>query len=87
LDAVVGNTITVDLGGGHFAYYMHLQPGSLRVKPGDCVRRGQVLAGEGEPYLIDRYRCKITSDEPAELHTHGLPLDHSVVTFSEDRRN
>jgi murein DD-endopeptidase MepM/ murein hydrolase activator NlpD len=112
LDAVVGNTITVDLGGGQFAYYMHLQPGSLRVKPGDCVRRGQVLArvggsgdarephlhfevttsskvlaGEGEPYLIDRYRCKITSDEPAELHTHELPLDHSVVTFSEDRRN
>jgi hypothetical protein len=112
LDTVAGNTITVDLGGGQFAYYMHLQPGSFRVKPGDRVRRGQVLArvggsgdarephlhfevttsskplaGEGVPYLIDRYRCKITSDEPAELHTHELPLDHSVVTFSEDRRN
>src|SRR4030081_1453562 len=27
-----------DLGGGQFAYYMHLQPGSLRVKEGDRVR-------------------------------------------------
>ena len=112
LETVTGNTITLDLGGGQFAYYMHLQPGSLRVKPGDRVRRGEVLArvggsgdarephlhfevttsskalaGEGVPYLIDQYRCKSTSDGPAEIHTHELPLDHSVVTFGEDRRN
>jgi hypothetical protein len=112
LKTVAGNTITLDLGGGQFAYYMHLQPGSLRVKAGDRVRRGEVLArvggsgdarephlhfevttsskllaGEGVPYLIDRYRCKSTSDGPAKLHTHELPLDRSVVTFGEDRRN
>ncbi|MDP9227402.1 MAG: M23 family peptidase, partial [Actinomycetota bacterium] len=28
LDTVAGNTITLDVGGGQFAYYMHLQPGS-----------------------------------------------------------
>ncbi len=111
LDTAVGNTITLDLGGGQFAYYMHLQPGSLRVKTGDRVRRGQVLArvgasgdarephlhfevtnspkplaGEGVPYLIDRYRCRSTDGGPAELHTHELPLDKSVVTFGESRR-
>ena len=110
LETVAGNTITLDLGGGQFAYYMHLQPGSLRVKAGDRVRRGQVLArigasgdarephlhfevttsskllaGEGVPYLIDRYSSKSTSDGPAELHTHELPLDKSVVIFGEDR--
>jgi len=47
LDTVAGNTITLDLGGGQFAYYMHLQPGSLRVKAGDRVRRGQVVARIG----------------------------------------
>ena len=31
LETVAGNTITIDLGNGQFAYYMHLQPGSLRV--------------------------------------------------------
>ena len=91
---------------------MHLQPGSLRVKAGDRVRRGQVLArigstgdarephlhfevttssklgsGEGVPYLIDRYRCESRSDEPKKHHTHELRLDHSVITFGEDRRN
>jgi murein DD-endopeptidase MepM/ murein hydrolase activator NlpD len=109
---VAGNTITLDLGGGQFAYYMHLQPGSLSVKVGDRVRRGQVmarigasgdarephlhfevttspklLAGEGVPYLIDRYSSKSTSDGHAELHTHELPLDKSVVTFEENRHN
>ena len=112
LETVAGNTITLDLGGGQFAYYMHLQPGSLRVKTGDRVRRGGVLArvggsgdarephlhfevttsskllaGEGVPYLIDRYGCNATCDGPAKLHTHELPLNHSVVTFGEERRN
>jgi hypothetical protein len=111
LETVAGNTITLDLGGGQFAYYMHLQPGSFRVRAGDRVRRGQalarvgasgdarephlhfevttsskLLAGEGVPYVIDQYRCK-TGDGPSELHTHELPLDHSIVTFGEDRRN
>ena len=100
LETVAGNTITLDLGGGEFAYYLHLLPGSVRVKTGDRVRRGQVLgrvgasgdarephlhfevttsprllAGEGVPYLIDRYRCQ------GALRPHELPLDHSVVTF------
>jgi len=57
IDTVAGNTITLDLGGGQFAYYMHLQPGSLRVEAGDRVRQGQVLARIGstgdarEPHL------------------------------------
>jgi hypothetical protein len=56
-DTFGGNTITLDLGGGQFAHYHHLQPGSLLVKAGDRVRRGQVLAHIGcsgdarEPHL------------------------------------
>ena len=57
METLAGNTITLDVGGGQFAYYMHLQPGSVRVKAGDRVRRGQVLARIGvsgdarEPHL------------------------------------
>jgi hypothetical protein len=57
LDTIAGNTITLDLGGGQYAYYMHLQPGSVRVHVGDRVRRGQVMARVGatgdarEPHL------------------------------------
>ena len=109
LDTVAGNTITLDLGGGQFAYYMHLQPGSLLVKAGDLVRRGQVVArigasgdarephlhfevttssklaaGHGVPYLIDRYRCKSTSDEPMEPRVQELPLGNSLVEFGDE---
>lgn len=43
VDMIPGNHILQDLGNGHYAMYAHLQPGSLRVKPGEKVRRGQVL--------------------------------------------
>lgn len=43
LDRVTGNHIVLDLGSGRYALYAHLQP-SIRVKPGDRVRRGQLLA-------------------------------------------
>jgi hypothetical protein len=108
LETVTGNSIILDLGGGQFAYYMHLQSGSLRVKTGDVVRRGQLiarigasgdarephlhfevttspkaLAGEGVPYVIDRYLCKSASNDGMEVHAHELPLNHSMVVFAE----
>jgi len=57
LETVGGNHVILDIGGGHFAFYAHLQPGSLRVKLGEKVRRGQVLGLVGnsgnstEPHL------------------------------------
>jgi hypothetical protein len=38
-----GNHVTVKLGRKRFAYYAHLQPGSVRVKVGDRVSVGQTL--------------------------------------------
>lgn len=43
LETVGGNHVILDLGAGRYACYAHLQPGSIRVKPGDRVRTGQVL--------------------------------------------
>jgi murein DD-endopeptidase MepM/ murein hydrolase activator NlpD len=43
LETVGGNYVILDLGQGRYAFYGHLIPGSLRVKPGDRVRRGQVI--------------------------------------------
>lgn len=64
LETVAGNHIILDIGNGVYAFYAHLQPGSLRVKVGDRVKAGQVLALLGnsgnstEPHLhfhlIDR---------------------------------
>lgn len=57
LETIGGNHVIVDIGNGQFAFYAHMQPGSLRVKVGDRVRRGQVLGLLGntgnstEPHL------------------------------------
>jgi Peptidase family M23 len=39
-----GNTVILDLGHGYYATYAHLKRGSIKVKEGDHVTRGQVLA-------------------------------------------
>jgi hypothetical protein len=39
-----GNWIAIDLGNNRYALYAHLQPNSIRVKVGDKVRRGQMIA-------------------------------------------
>ena len=56
-DTVAGNHVNLDLGGGVYAMYAHLQPGSIRVKVGDRVTTGQVIGLVGntgnssEPHL------------------------------------
>ncbi len=44
LDSAAGNFIMLDMGQSRFAFYAHLQPQSLRVRVGDHVHQGQVLA-------------------------------------------
>ena len=74
LDTVGGNHVVLDLGGGRYAFYAHLQPGSLRVKTGDRVKRGQVLGLVGnsgnstEPHLHFH-----VSDGVSPLGSEGLP--------------
>ncbi|CAN5557997.1 M23 family metallopeptidase [soil metagenome] len=78
-DTIAGNTITLELGDGQFAYYMHLQPGSVRVKAGDHVQKGQLLANIGasgdarEPHL----HFEVTTS-PHLLLGEGVPylLEH-----------
>jgi Peptidase family M23 len=74
LETVAGNHIVLDLGGGNYCMYAHLQPGSLRVKVGEKVKRGQVLGLLGnsgnstEPHLHFQ-----VMDGPSPLGSEGLP--------------
>jgi murein DD-endopeptidase MepM/ murein hydrolase activator NlpD len=43
----LGNHVIVDMGGGRFALYAHLQPASVAVNVGDRVRPGQLLGRVG----------------------------------------
>ncbi len=74
LETIGGNHVILDLGNGIFAFYAHLQPGSLRVKVGDRVKTGQALGLVGnsgnstEPHLhFD------LCDRSSMLACEGLP--------------
>lgn len=70
-----GNHVTVKLGRRLFAYYAHLQPGSVRVKVGDRVRVGQTLGLLGSsgnsnaPHLHFQLM-----DGPTPLASNGVPF-------------
>jgi hypothetical protein len=73
--AILGNHVILNLGHGRFAAYGHLQTGSVRVRVGQRVRRGQVLARVGNtgpsggPHLHFQ-----VSDGPQPLASDGLPF-------------
>jgi murein DD-endopeptidase MepM/ murein hydrolase activator NlpD len=78
LETVGGNHIILNLGDGVYAFYAHLQPGSIKVKVGDHVRQGQALALLGnsgnstEPHLHFQL---IDTNSP--LGGEGLPYAFS----------
>ena len=74
LETVTGNSVVLQLGEDRFAFYGHLQPGSLRVKVGDRVKRGQLLGIVGNsgnstgPHLHFH-----VADSPSPLAAEGVP--------------
>ncbi len=74
IDNAGGNYVVVDIGEGRFAFYAHLQPGSLRVKQGDHVGQGQVLALLGNSGNTDTPHLHFhVMDGPSPLEANGLP--------------
>lgn len=69
-----GNSITLDLGGGRYAFYGHLKTGSIKVKTGEHVEAGDVIGLLGHsgnstgPHLHFH-----VSDARSTLAAEGLP--------------
>ncbi len=74
-EAIGGNMLAIDIGGGAFAFYAHMQKGSLRVALGDRVVTGQVIGLLGNtgnttaPHLHFHLM-----DGPSPLAANGLPF-------------
>jgi hypothetical protein len=81
-DTLAGNHIIQLLSEGHYAAYAHLRPGTLKVKAGDTVHAGDVLAHLGntgnssEPHLHFQ-----VCDAPSFPASEGLPfaIDQSAL--------
>ena len=74
LETVGGNYLILDLRNGFFAFYAHLKPGSLRVKTGDRVRQGQMIASLGNSGNSDAPHLHFhVSDGNSPLGAEGVP--------------
>jgi hypothetical protein len=73
-----GNHVVLDLGGGVYAAYAHLQRGGVAVRPGQRVRAGEPIARAGnsgnttEPHLHFQLM-----DHPKPMYAAGLPFELS----------
>jgi murein DD-endopeptidase MepM/ murein hydrolase activator NlpD len=88
---MAGNHLVLDIGGGHFVLYGHLQQGSVRVRAGEPVRAGQVIGqvgdsgSSGEPHLHLQVQNRPTFD----LEDRGLrtsPILFRDATVADARR-
>jgi hypothetical protein len=71
---VDGNHVVLDLGDGVFAFYAHLQKGSVRVKPGDRVKRGQLLGKLGNTGNTSAPHLHFhLMESPSVLGSNGIP--------------
>jgi hypothetical protein len=73
-DNIGGNMVVVDIGQGAYAFYAHMQRGSLRVRLGQQVKAGQILGLLGNtgnstaPHLHFHLM-----DSPSPLNSNGIP--------------
>ncbi len=71
----LGNYVVIRHGGNEHSHYAHLKPGSVRVKVGEAVKRGQVIGQLGhsgnstEPHLHFQM-----TDGPDPLYSRGIPV-------------
>jgi Peptidase family M23 len=87
IDEVDGNFAILDVGGGAFALYAHMKPGSVRVRAGDRVRRGDQIGDVGNtgnsqaPHLHFQ-----VMDGPSGFLSNGIPyvFDSFAVTAADE---
>jgi hypothetical protein len=87
---VLGNYVLLDLGPGRgtthrYALYGHLKPGTLQVRVGDTVRRGQILGAIGNSGNSDGPHLHYHLTEAADAAT--APLRGEGVPFVLDAFN
>ncbi len=74
-----GNYLVIDIGGGRYAFYAHMQPGTIKAQLGDRVETGDELGLLGNTGNTDAPHLHFhVMDGPSPLRSNGLPFvfDH-----------
>ena len=87
LEQYAGNHIVQDLGDGNYALYAHLKTGSIKVKVGDQLSSGQVIASLGNTGNTDGPHLHFhVMSTPDPLRSNGLPFVLSSFTARRTHR-
>ena len=83
IDEADGNFVVLDIGNGFFVNYAHMQPGSVRPKVGERIKRGDVigLVGNTGNSVAPHLHVHVM-DGASPLASQGLPYlyDHFTIT-------
>src|SRR5215470_11063992 len=80
IETVDGNHVALDLGGGRFAFYAHLQKNSIKVRPGDTVKKGAVLGKLGNTGNTSAPHLHFhIMNRPSPIAADGIP--YLIDTF------
>ncbi|HYJ20604.1 MAG TPA: M23 family metallopeptidase [Solirubrobacterales bacterium] len=83
-----GNHVVVAMGNGRYAFYAHLQPGSVRVRVGQRVKSGQVLGLLGNSGNSDAPHLHFhVMDSPSPLASNGVPFRFTDFTVEGTMTN
>jgi hypothetical protein len=83
LDQYGGNHVVQDIGDGNYAFYAHLKTGSVKVKPGDQLTSGQVIANLGNTGNTDAPHLHFhVMSTPDPLRSNGLPFVFASYTLA-----
>lgn len=83
IETVDGNHVVLDLGGGCFAFYAHLQKGSVKVRPGDSVKKGAVLGKLGNTGNTSAPHLHFhVMNRPSPMAADGIPYLIDAFDFS-----
>lgn len=75
LEQYAGNHVVQDIGGGNYALYAHLETGTIKVRPGDQLTAGQVIANLGNTGNTDAPHLHFhVMSTPDPLRSNGLPF-------------
>ena len=84
--APAGNHVVLDLGNGEFALLAHMQRGSVEVRAGQRVRRGELLGRTGNSGNSSEPHLHFHVQDRAGLFAGARGLPVSFVDYSADGR-
>lgn len=83
IDEADGNFVIQDIGNGAYVLYAHMQPGSVKMKSGATVKRGDVLGQVGNTGNTSAPHLHLhVMDGPEPLLANGIPYVFESFTLT-----